>query len=73
VQGLGQGDVASVGERCDDETVRAAEELVRVAVVHVADGDLACVRVLDEVEATLFKPLEVLDGLDTFLALDNFN
>ena len=64
MESLGDGDVASVGEGGDDQTVRAAQELVLVLEVYVGDGDLTDVIIFVEVEPALFGPLEIVDRFD---------
>ena len=53
-----------VGERRDDQSLGAANELVLVNEVDVRDGDDAFVSFLTEVEPRLLQPLEVRRRLD---------
>ena len=59
MQCLSQGDVASIGQRCDDQPFGAAKELVHVGEIHVGDRDLDLVLFFDEIESRLFEPIEI--------------
>jgi len=62
-----------VGERRDDKAVSAAEKLVHVDGVDVADSNDALVVILAEVEARLLQPLKVLRVLDLHTDLHDSN
>lgn len=53
-----------VSERCDDQSLSAAQELILVLKVYICDRDDTLVCVLIEVKPWLFEPLKVCRGLD---------
>ncbi len=60
VKSLTQGDVASIGERGNDQTFGTAEKLVLVRKVDVCDGNDAGVQIFVEVGSGLLGPLKVI-------------
>ncbi len=68
MNGLGEGDVAAVGEWRDDKALGAAEEFVLIGEGDVGDVDVHLVVVFVEVEASLLEPLEVAECLHAHLA-----
>ena len=58
-----------VSQWCDDQPLCTADELVLIDEVYVSDRDETLVRVLVEVEPSLFVPLKVCRRLDVHLNL----
>ena len=61
-----------ISERRDDQTLRAAKELILVDEVDISDGDHGFVCVLHKVEAWLLHPLKVWRRFDALTALQAY-
>ena len=59
-----------VGERSDDESLCAPEELVLVLKVYVCDRDDGFICVLVEIKPRLLQPLKITSRLDVHSALE---
>jgi len=76
-QGLGESDIAPIGERSDTETLLGSQVLVLVDELDVGDCDSDCCLFLLPVAAGVLKPVEIvlvldlvlLDGLDDLVEL----
>ena len=60
VESLGQGDVTSIGEWGDTQTLLGPEELVGVFRLPVSDVHNAIIRLFIPCDPCLFEPLEIL-------------
>ena len=69
IESLSESDVASIGKRCDNQTLCATDELVLVLEIDICNGNEAGVGVLQEIEPDLFQPLEVVRRFDMHLYL----